>query len=496
MVVTNQTETKSKTKPKRRATEEQKEASRKNGRKSRGPVTESGRSRSKYNGLIHGMASETPIILPGEDFRIIELKTELWSYETGAITDLELTFVRNAAHAWHRGQRVLRSDRDAITQTINEITAQYHERKKAEVGPLIARLPDQPLEIQVQLKQSTAGCSWILEQFQLMSEQLARYQSLGPCQFELALSLCGKHHRDLYRDGAIRDWARGHVASYYGNTTPLDLQAVCKLLHNARPEHMHPDEFSFDIERLVEKLPTRAEGNAALRRLIAAQVQELTRWRDLVAVSERVEIELEISKARTDVSREGALRHRYLQDHERAQRAALRELRQWIQLRLKYGLNLPDDDQEDGPGDVEATQAGVPAGDLAEENRSEPDETQVAGSTDDNPANSAPPAAAAATPEPSPEMAVAPEGRGTPPADRQPDPVTVSPDPTPGAPGENRSEPGETQVAGSADPGMADEGPAPVTESLRSMAAKLGVDDAEIAAMWYGRREPSVARRE
>jgi hypothetical protein len=223
---------------------------------------------------------------------------------------------------------------------------------------------------------------------------------------------------------------------------------------------MHPDEFSFDLERLVEKLPTRAEGNAALRRLIAAQIEEVTAWRDLVAVSEQVELELAISTARTDVSREGALRHRYLQDHNRDQRAELRELRQWIQLRHKYGLDLQDDDEEDNAdADVEEAQAGDPAGDLTEENRSEPGAPQVAGGPEDNMANSAPPAAPAGDPtvELPPGSAVTSGCRGTPPAERvpayrenpgRPEETRESEDLTAGAPGENRSEPGASQVAG------------------------------------------------
>ena len=42
------------------------EASRHNGRKSRGPKTAEGKSRSRFNALNHGMRAKT-IVLPGED---------------------------------------------------------------------------------------------------------------------------------------------------------------------------------------------------------------------------------------------------------------------------------------------------------------------------------------------------------------------------------------------------------------------------------------------
>jgi hypothetical protein len=177
-------------------------------------------------------------------------------------------------------------------------------------------------------------------------------------------------------------------------------------------------------------------------------------------------------------------------------------LRQVILFRHKSGPDLPDDDEHavGGGVDTDAHANGdaeeAQAGDLTGENRTEPGATQVAASTDDNPANPAPPAAAA-PPEPSPAMAGPSGERGTPPAEREstvepPQPEVRIANPT----GENRTEPGATQVAASADDQTADEPPPPVSEGLRSFAAKLGLDPAEFAAGWYGRREPSVPRRE
>src|SRR5262249_17893750 len=126
---------------------------------------------------------------------------------------------------------------------------------------------------------------------------------------------------------------------------------------------------------------------------------------------------------------------------------------------------------------------------------------QVADSTSDKPADPAPPGALAAAPapEPSPGMAVPSEGRGNPSAERTSNPGVPGENRPSAVPcrvptGEKRTEPGAPHGANRADLGRDDESP-PVTESLRALAAELGVDEAEIAAMWYGRPEPPGPRR-
>ena len=47
-------------------TENQREASRANGKNSRGPVTPEGKNKSRFNGLKHGLRAEH-VVLPGDD---------------------------------------------------------------------------------------------------------------------------------------------------------------------------------------------------------------------------------------------------------------------------------------------------------------------------------------------------------------------------------------------------------------------------------------------
>ncbi len=58
-------------------TEKQRQASRENGKKSRGPTSPEGKDVSKFNGVTHGLCA-VHLILPGEDPAALDAEFQAW----------------------------------------------------------------------------------------------------------------------------------------------------------------------------------------------------------------------------------------------------------------------------------------------------------------------------------------------------------------------------------------------------------------------------------
>jgi hypothetical protein len=74
-------------------------ASRTNGAKSRGPTTDTGRAKVKFNAVQHGAACEKIVFLPGEDPDAFWARVDRIVDEEGAAGELEREAIKTAASA-------------------------------------------------------------------------------------------------------------------------------------------------------------------------------------------------------------------------------------------------------------------------------------------------------------------------------------------------------------------------------------------------------------
>jgi hypothetical protein len=91
-------------------TSAQVEAARRNGARSRGPVTPEGKRRSSANALKHGRSALHHLILEGEDPDELEGLTARLLGEIGAEGELEARLVRRLAVAFWKGERAERME--------------------------------------------------------------------------------------------------------------------------------------------------------------------------------------------------------------------------------------------------------------------------------------------------------------------------------------------------------------------------------------------------
>ena len=76
------------------------EASRRNGARSKGPVTQEGKARASRNAVRHGLTAMTHLVVEGEDARELEALTFRMVVETGAISEIETRIARRLAIAF------------------------------------------------------------------------------------------------------------------------------------------------------------------------------------------------------------------------------------------------------------------------------------------------------------------------------------------------------------------------------------------------------------
>ncbi len=89
--------------------EKQREASRENGKKSKGPTSPEGKSVSKFNGLKHGLRAEH-VILPGEDPAAFEAERQAWFDDWKPPSHTRAILVERAAVATWRLRRAVKAE--------------------------------------------------------------------------------------------------------------------------------------------------------------------------------------------------------------------------------------------------------------------------------------------------------------------------------------------------------------------------------------------------
>ncbi|MFZ1430995.1 MAG: hypothetical protein WAS21_30065 [Geminicoccaceae bacterium] len=84
------------------------EAARRNGARSRGPVTAEGKAKASRNALKHGLAALEHLVIDGEDAAELEAMTARLMGEVGPESEIEARLVRRMAVAFWKGERAER----------------------------------------------------------------------------------------------------------------------------------------------------------------------------------------------------------------------------------------------------------------------------------------------------------------------------------------------------------------------------------------------------
>ena len=204
------------------------EINRKNARKSTGPRSAEGKERSRFNAVKHGLTART-LVLPGEDPEALQIRLDGWNDSLKPSNDLERYLVERAVRvSWQldRADRAevarfaarIRDDefRDTYRGVSADVAALGRRLFWDRRGPLelyphsplkdqllahkqprtsfsgLADDPDDPERLLIQLERSSAGCTWLLQQWAELRTILEEDQLWQPIDRFKAIRLLGR----------------------------------------------------------------------------------------------------------------------------------------------------------------------------------------------------------------------------------------------------------------------------------------------------------------
>jgi hypothetical protein len=343
---------------KRLITPEMRAASRANSQKSTGPKTAAGRAAVAVNAMRHGQTCKTLLFLDDEDPAQFWEEVDRWVRERGAKTSDEIALVETAVYSRWTRRRAQNAPVWATKQVIDDFSNDYNDRKIKEVTQSIKELATEPVISVSKLLNSTQGCAFLINQFQLLGKRLTTHTAFEVSQRAYAIHLAGFRPKDLFIDPRVMEINRCYFGALRG-VGGFTAAIAASALMDDRPEEMTLMEFERRLEPMVSNLPTIAEGHAQLKRFVANTIETLLERMELIELREEKEKKAAIGKAQSDISTEGERRARYMTMSDRTMFSSLGLL-----LKLKKDRKESrdaDSEEDDRTPDREPVQAPAPA---------------------------------------------------------------------------------------------------------------------------------------
>jgi hypothetical protein len=211
------------------------EANRRNAQKSTGPRTTEGKSRSRFNGLKHGLTASVPVI-PGEDPAAYQARVEAMIRSSPPRNQVELDLLgRVAATTWSL-ERAARAEAAQISHRIRNEAVERERRQEEKAVALGQRLlwdargpwqayphhphtgqkwerrtswsedpadGNSPALVLLRLERTVAGCRWLLERWAELGARLEPGEVWTSTDQFKAFRLLGKQPLDAVDDADV-----------------------------------------------------------------------------------------------------------------------------------------------------------------------------------------------------------------------------------------------------------------------------------------------------
>ena len=300
------------------------EASRANGRLSRGPASPEGKARSRRNGCKDGLTG-AGIVLPSAAEAAVDHRETEFARDFRPRNAVERELVRQMAPgAWRSQELALRIAQHDARRNAARL-ANWEQDEQIVAAELGRRLGDDPEAVVARLQRSSAGCDWMIGRWKLLCNALSNADEGGPgCTW-----------------------------------TDTDLGLVLNLLGRAA-ELRHLDDWADRMKSLGAQASSGSDvAVAELREIITAQVAELERRNDEVWEEiEQPRLQDWHAGVEIDLDAEGTRLRRYEAAAERLFRSAWTKLER---LRSERGVPLMSGSERGSAPDHAPIRPPVPA---------------------------------------------------------------------------------------------------------------------------------------
>ncbi|HWE38812.1 MAG TPA: hypothetical protein VG406_19845 [Isosphaeraceae bacterium] len=312
--------------------EAQRQASRINGARSKGPITPTGKTVSRFNGLKHGLRAEH-VVLPGEDPLAFEAERQAWREDWKPVSHTRAVLVERAAIASWRLRRAVKAEAAFLAERADAAGYAFDLERFNRVERALARADVDGVAAVTLLELDATG----LDRLIASCGELAAALEAGPEGWNQPVF----HTRLMLLLGRRPD----DDPSLAG---PVP-RASSRLLAANSAEYAARPGLGFCV--VVHPLPGPEHGAAAeaLRRSVAEQLEGLREQRRMAPEPDDLRRRA-VAAAYVDGSEEGKLRHRYEMAIDRSLRATIQQL----MMLERSGADLAGGPEEAGSADDSA----------------------------------------------------------------------------------------------------------------------------------------------
>ena len=222
---------------KRFTTDARAAASRANGAKSKGPLTDTTRTKVKFNAVQHGAACKEIMFINGEDPAAFWAKVDRIVEEERAEGELEIEAIKTAAYSRVTKLRAINGQAIAVNERMAQIEDHFDDQKQVKVRDLIPNIAKAPDVTVTELMNSTRGCAFLIREFTSLEQRLLVNHSFEVSQREYSLQLAGHRPDELFTDPVVRELNRSYLGSLQGPGFFTPAMAANALMHD-RPKEI------------------------------------------------------------------------------------------------------------------------------------------------------------------------------------------------------------------------------------------------------------------